>query len=155
MYSDWGLLLWSVVFIWLSIITFLIWKQHGFLDKLFPESGERDVRKKFEDVIGAITDFKEAVNKAEGKIKDLQQQGLDHIQNIKLLRYNPYNDTGGDQSFTLSILDKKGTGIILTSLHARSGTRIFAKSIIEGESNQYKLSKEEEDVIKASVNLEK
>jgi len=65
-------------------------------------------------------------------------------------KYNPYNDTGGDQSFSLVLLDGKLNGTILTSLHSRSGTRIYAKVIKKGES-ELDLSKEEKEVLKKAI----
>ena len=46
------------------------------------------------------------------------------IQKINLLRFNPFDDVGGDQSFVLTLLDKDNSGVLLTSLHHRSFTRL-------------------------------
>jgi hypothetical protein len=59
-----------------------------------------------------------------------------------LVKYNPFPDTGGEQSFTLSLLDGDGDGILFTSLHGREATRTYVKKIKQGESDQ-KLSAEE------------
>ena len=45
------------------------------------------------------------------------------------MRYNPFEETGGNQSFALALLDAKGDGWVLSSLHARPGTRVYAKAI--------------------------
>ena len=45
------------------------------------------------------------------------------------MRYNPFEETGGNQSFALALLDAEGDGWVLSSLHARSGTRVYAKAI--------------------------
>ena len=76
---------------------------------------------------------------------------MQHIQKVELLRFNPYDDTGGNISFTVCLLDDKGSGVVITSLHARSGTRVFAKEVTLGKSSQYELSKEEELVIKKAM----
>lgn len=151
MYSDWVWLLPAAVFVWLVVLTFLIWQQRFFFENLFPKSGERDIRKKFEEVLKLVSNFKTDLSKLEDKLSKLEHQGWYHVQRMELLRYNPYEDTGGDQSFTVALLDNKGTGFVLTSLHARSGTRIFAKPVVEGKSSQYELSKEEKLVIKKAL----
>jgi hypothetical protein len=57
------------------------------------------------------------------------------FQRVGLVRYNPFEETGGNQSFALALLDAAGDGWILSSLHARSGTRVYAKSITAGRSD--------------------
>ena len=57
------------------------------------------------------------------------------FQRVGLVRYNPFEETGGDQSFALALLDAAGDGWILSSLHARVGTRVYAKAIKAGRSN--------------------
>jgi hypothetical protein len=70
---------------------------------------------------------------------------------VELLRYNPYEDTGGDQSFSLALLDNDGNGVVVTSLHSRSGTRVFSKPVILGKASQFQFSKEEDEVIKKAL----
>ena len=54
------------------------------------------------------------------------------FQRVGLVRYNPFEETGGNQSFALALLDAGGDGWVLSSLHARSGTRVYAKAIKAG-----------------------
>jgi hypothetical protein len=53
---------------------------------------------------------------------------------IGLVRFNPFEDTGGNQSFALALLDGRGDGFVVSSLHARAGTRVYAKAISNGTS---------------------
>jgi hypothetical protein len=64
-------------------------------------------------------------------------------QKIAIVRFNPFGDIGGEQSFALTVLDDQDTGYILTSMHGREGTRIYAKPVDYGEA-KYPLSKEEQ-----------
>jgi hypothetical protein len=60
-----------------------------------------------------------------------------HFGRLGLVRFNPFKDrdnTGGDQSFALAMLDANNDGFVFSSLHARTGTRIYAKAIFGGES---------------------
>lgn len=68
------------------------------------------------------------------------------VQRIGLVRYNPFQDTGGDQSFALALLDKRGDGVVISSLHGRTNTRFYAKLVKEGAS-QLSLSDEERQAL--------
>ncbi|HEY5486120.1 MAG TPA: DUF4446 family protein [Candidatus Limnocylindrales bacterium] len=55
-----------------------------------------------------------------------------HFARVGLVRFNPFEDTGGNQSFALALLDGNLDGFVVSSLHSRTGTRIYAKSITSG-----------------------
>lgn len=63
-----------------------------------------------------------------------------------LVRFNPFPDAGGNQSFALALLDESDDGIIVSSLHSRTGTRIYAKAVIGGKADT-SLSAEEQEAI--------
>lgn len=152
MYSDWvGPAVAGILVVWLGILSLLVWRQNKFLKSFFPRSGERDIRKKFEEILKTIESFTGKLSDLESTVEAFRNQGLGHIQRVELLRFNPYDDTGGDISFTACFLDHQGSGIVITSLHARSGTRVFGKEIVSGKSKKYQLSKEEELVIKKAM----
>lgn len=70
---------------------------------------------------------------------------------IKITRFNPFEELGGEQSFILSILDKDNSGAILTSLHNRDITRLYAKGIKKGKGDNITLSKEEKLAIVKTI----
>ena len=65
------------------------------------------------------------------------------FQRVGLVRYNPFEETGGNQSFALALLDAEGDGWVLSSLHARSGTRVYAKADQGAAAADARLSDEE------------
>ncbi len=67
-------------------------------------------------------------------------------QKISLVRFNPFGDTGGDQSSTLAVLDAHDSGYVLTSIHGREGTRVYVKPVDLGKS-KYTLSTEEQQAL--------
>ena len=155
MYPDWaGPATAGFLALWLGVVSFFIWQQNIFLKSLFPKSGERDIRRKFEEVLKQVLAFRQELDETRGKVLKVEQLGLRHIQKAHLSRYNPYDETGGDQSFTLALLDDKGNGFVITSLHARSGTRVFAKPVSLGKNGKYKFSKEEEEAIQKAMKNE-
>ncbi len=70
------------------------------------------------------------------------------IQKVGVVRFNPFGDVGGNQSFAIALLDKCLNGVMILSLYSRDGVKVYSKQIIEGKSVEYKLSEEEEEAIK-------
>jgi hypothetical protein len=89
----------------------------------------------------------DALNKLHHELEDLSHRT---IQKVGVIRYNPFSDTGGDQSFAIAMLDSHGNGVVLSSLHSRTDTRVFAKPVQSGRS-RYPLSDEEQDAIKKAL----
>ena len=72
------------------------------------------------------------------------------FQRIGLIRFNPFEDTGGNQSFALALLDANGDGIVFSSLHTRAGTRVYAKAVNGGRS-ETALSEEETQAVRDAM----
>jgi hypothetical protein len=80
----------------------------------------------------------------------LEHRTLTSLQHIGLVRFNPFEDTGSDQSFAIALLDGERDGIVISSLHGRANTRVFAKPVQAGAS-PHTLSTEEEQAIRIAV----
>ena len=65
----------------------------------------------------------------------LESAGRHHFTKQGLLRFSPFEDTGGNQSFALALLDESDDGFIISSLHSRTGTRIYAKVVTGGKAD--------------------
>ena len=78
--------------------------------------------------------------------QQLEKMAQSSIQKVGVIRFNPFSDTGGDQSFCIACLDAKDNGFTLTSLFTREGTRIYTKPISSCES-KYPLTEEEKQAI--------
>jgi len=110
------------------------------------------------DLISALNSLisKSALNHEE--LENLKKEflsekkdGTAHLQRIGFKRFNPFTDTGGNQSFILSLLDENGTGVVISSLHSRENTRVYSKKIEKGLCPDQVLSKDEQLVIKESL----
>ncbi len=77
------------------------------------------------------------------------------LHKVGLVRFNPFKDVGGNQSFSLAILNGKNNGLTISSLFTREGAHIYFKSITAGESQKYPLTKEEQKAIQKATNQNK
>lgn len=82
----------------------------------------------------------------EGEI-DLIQQTLPHtLQGYAVKRYQAFANVGGDQSFSIAMVDGRGSGFLVSGLHGREETRVYAKPLVQWRAS-YSLSAEEQEVL--------
>ena len=90
------------------------------------------------------------VDELEVRTAVLEAASRKAFSRVGLVRYNPFEETGGNQSFAMALLDANGDGWVLSSLHARSGTRVYAKAIAGGRS-ETALSEEESAALRQAT----
>jgi hypothetical protein len=86
------------------------------------------------------------------EISKLKQISEKTFQKLGVIRFNPFSEVGGDQSFCIALLDSQNNGFTITSLYTREANRVFAKPIQQGVS-KYPLSDEEKKAIAEAIAL--
>lgn len=117
-------------------------------NKLCEGIKEKNFKFIMENLLKDVSLAKKDIENLKSYCDKIQKEGLLHIQKIGLVRFNPFKDTGGDQSFILSLVDGSDTGVIISGLYARSGTRWYAKRVVKGKSVDHELSEEEKKALK-------
>ena len=102
--------------------------------------------KNLKQLLSQFKDLKENLGKISNKLEELKKNSKFSIQEIGIVRFNPFKESGGDQSFSIALLDGNKDGVVITSLYGREGNRIFAKPIKKGKS-EYLLTEEEKKAI--------
>lgn len=132
---------WSVV---LTIVLGRLWVHYNALT--------HDIQKK--DLISILNQLLKETHANEKTLTELmdkhsklREAGKINFKHLGFKRFNPFADTGGDQSFCLSLLDENLDGFVISSLHSRENTRIYAKKITGGLCPETTLSREEQEVI--------
>lgn len=100
--------------------------------------------------IGQVREVSSRLDDLNTLSEYLEQRTRGSLQHIGLVRFNPFEDTGSDQSFAIALLDDRRDGIVISSLHGRANTRVFAKPVENGTS-RHALSSEEADAIRIAV----
>jgi hypothetical protein len=137
-------------FIWLCLLSLFVFKNSGHYRRLTSGVTKKDLKSVLEKILKNIKSNEKQIKEVFKKSKELEEKGNFHFQKIGFMRYNPFKTTGGDQSFILSLLDGEDNGVVITSLHSREMTRIYAKPVKGGEGEKYKLSAEEKGVVKSA-----
>lgn len=143
-------LLLIVVGIWLLTLTVMFFRFVYSIKKVFPVPNNKNIVDVLQDILRKIkkidTDI-EAINSEVSKIETLNNI---NIQKTGIVKFNPFNELGGSNSFSVALLDGYLTGIVITGLHARDKTRLYLKSIVKGKSD-VTLSDEEERALKLAI----
>lgn len=80
------------------------------------------------------------------EVAALRAEAVTALKNLAVVRYDAFDGTGGQLSWSLAILDDNGDGVLITSIHGRTEARTYAKSIVEFASEQ-PLSREEAEAL--------
>jgi len=72
------------------------------------------------------------------------------VQLVGIVRFDAFEDLGGMLSFAVAMLDREGSGVVLSSINGRNETRIYAKPVEHGGS-RINLSGEEEEAIRRAL----
>lgn len=81
----------------------------------------------------------------------LHQLGVKSLHKSAVMRFNPFKEVGGNQSFAVALLNGKNTGVVFSSLHTREGTRVYAKPVKNGSADGFPFTEEEKAVIHEAI----
>ena len=98
------------------------------------------------DHVAKVRETEARVDAVDRLARRLEKAAYFSLQHMGVVRFNPFHDTGGDQSFAIALVDGHGNGLVLSSLHGRDATRVYAKPLQKWEST-YSLTDEEKQAI--------
>jgi hypothetical protein len=90
--------------------------------------------------------IKSELHRLSRELEDARSEIRETLQHLAVVRYDAYGDMGGRLSWSMSLLDDNGDGVVLTSINSRNDARSYAKEV-KGFESDAKLSPEEEEAI--------
>ena len=106
--------------------------------------------KDLEGVFNVLVKDLNALQKAKGKIEDdinnIEGRLKKSVQGLSTVRFNPFKDSGGNQSFAIALLNEEGDGVIISSLYGRERMSVFAKPV-RNHASEYDLTNEEKEAL--------
>lgn len=136
--------------LWNIALTFLFIQFYFYYSRIIKAGKKESIVKMLDEITTDQDKIKKTIDLLAVACDKLDKNGLLHIQKVGLLRFNPFKDTGGDQSFILALVDAHNTGVIISSLHTRTGTRWYAKHVVNGKGTEHELTHEEENALKSA-----
>ena len=122
-----------LLIVWNLVLTgLLVFLLHKFF-KAFSRGNQKDIVSALAKQSGKLKQNHKSLESQSKQLKTIEKHIKSHIQKLGFVRYNPFGNTGGDQSFCLSLLDELDNGIVITSLHTRDQTRLYTKQLEAGK----------------------
>lgn len=137
---------------WLILVTLLLFRIIVHYQRLTKGVSSGDLVQVWQQYLEKATRTEKEVKQLAELFKKLSVDGQHHLQKVGVVRFNPFNELGGNQSFVVALLDETGNGMVLSSLHGRDSTRVYAKPVKNFKESGFELSVEEKDAIHNSQN---
>jgi hypothetical protein len=99
---------------------------------------------------GRIDDLHSAVDEVAAGLSRVDRRVDGSITNTSVVRYDAYEDTGGQQSASLAFLDATRTGTVVTAIQGRDYARIYVKDLDRGKAS-VPLSPEEQEAVERAM----
>lgn len=150
-YSSFLLILLGIAFLWLGVLSFFYFSSIRHYKKLVGQNTELDLEAVLEKIAERVEANSQSLQGLEKFTNQLREDSSLHLQKIGLVRYNPFEETGGDQSFAVALLNESGDGVVISSLHARDMTRVYGKPVKAGKMGGYEFSEEEKQAVEKAL----
>ncbi len=140
----------GVLAVWLLVLTILVVLTRLFFVKLGKDVGKDNLIKILQDISETSKKNSDSISEIRENISDIISADKLHIQKVGLVKFNPFEEVGGEHSFSLCLLNNDDTGVMFTGLHTRDRTRVYLKEVKNGKSTT-ELSKEEVRALKLAI----
>ena len=111
--------------------------------------GEKDVTVLLSEQSGQIAQLRSDVERVRAQLTRTAGDIEQSLRHVAVVRYDAFGDTGGRLSFSAAIIDDRGDGLVISSIHARGESRTYAKGVVESGS-EVTLSPEEQQALVAA-----
>ena len=114
-----------------------------------PNSKNHNLELQLMEYLEEVRDIKKKNDGMFEDLEDIKKVLRTSIQKVGIVKYNTFDDIGGELSYAIALLDQNDSGIVLNSLYYRDGSYTYAKQIIAGDCLS-PLSEEEKEAITAA-----
>lgn len=139
-YDIWMIVGILIIEIVLVVLVVWLWRRQS---RLLRRYNTRIADGSVGEIIDCIAHQTQAISALESRLDDVNARLAEHSRNIAqclqkvgIVRFNAFEDVGGEQSFAVVLLNGEGSGLAISSLYGRQDSRVYAKRITNGESDR-------------------
>lgn len=137
-----------LLLVWNIFLQFSVSRINKNQQQLFSGKGTEDLEKIILGHVKGIKELDRDIQDLYGISNKIHNLASRSVHKVGVVRFNPFKDLGGDQSFSIALLDGENSGVVFSSLHSREGNRVYAKPVSKGKAGKYPLTDEEIEAIK-------
>lgn len=139
----------GLLIIGFGVVAWVLMRLNKRVDVLFGGKGKDEAALQ-EGLVRRMVAVESRVGALEPRTDVLEQIARVSVQKVGFVRFNPFHDTGGDNSFVLALLDHDNNGVLVSSLYTREGVRTYGKKIEQGRT-RYPLIDEEKKMLEETI----
>lgn len=130
----------------MATLAFFVFRMNARVNKLFQGKDAKNLEETFNYLLEEVKMMNENQIITEKTLKNFNVRLRKSLSGFQTIRFNPFPESGGNQSFAIAIVNEEGDGLVLSSLYTREKTSVFAKPIKGGRS-EYELTTEEKKAL--------
>jgi hypothetical protein len=143
------LLIASGALAWIAWLQFRLAKVNAEYKALVAGTSGGNLEQILHDHMAQVRNVTQRLDELEALAHQTDLASRRSLQWLGVLRFNPFNDVGGDQSFALALVDGYGNGVVISSLHMRNMTRVYAKPLKKWEAEHHLTDEEKQAIANA------
>lgn len=116
-------------------------------------NSEKGIKNEFLNLYDRIDKLENNEENIKNQITVINEKNKKAINNIKVLKYNAYDEAGSKLSFALAMINEENNGILFNEIHSKHGSNMYVKEINNGTVKE-RVSNEEQQVIENACNKE-
>lgn len=145
------IIIFGLIFLAIGVLAFFIFKANSRVEKLLQGKNAKSLEDSFNYLLEEVKRMNQNQEIIEKTLKNFNSRIKKGMSGFKTIRFNPFPDSGGNQSFAIALINEEGDGFIISSLYTREKTSVFAKPV-KGFKSEFELTNEERQALDQAKN---
>jgi hypothetical protein len=137
----------AIFFVWMVVLTRIVIKTKTHYNSLISNTRKHKMDEILDELLEIDKKNTHELELVKNELQEEIKRSTLHIQKVGLVRFSPFEKSGGEKSFVITLLNNQNSGIIINFIHTRDGLRVYSKKVKEGKGLEFELSEEEKKAI--------
>lgn len=143
------IIIFGLIFLAIAVLAFFVFRANSRVEKLLQGKNAKSLEDSFGYLLEEVKRMNQNQEITEKTLKNFNTRIRKSMSGFKTIRFNPFPESGGNQSFAIALVNEEGDGFIISSLYTREKTSVFAKPI-KGFKSEFELTTEEKQALDES-----
>lgn len=140
-----------ILAVWLAFLNAGLRRHQGRHKEISNALDKANLAEALSKALDDVEDLRKELGKLAGVQQSTRKQLEGSFQRLGIVRFNAFDDLGGELSFAAALLNEHGDGMLISSIYGREESRSYVKPVKKGKSS-FALSAEEEEALTKAAN---